>query len=111
MRGNTAAINVTQFRVDWGAGLPIAVICEKWTVSRDQVIRLRDHWSLPKRTDHKARPRPPRGRDPTPEEIAEACRAIQDGWTVEVEISRRVLKPVWCDGLTPTELAPPDLQG
>ena len=39
-RGDTTKINIVSFRADWNAGLPIAVLCVTYSVSRDQVVRL-----------------------------------------------------------------------
>lgn len=79
-RGNTATISIQQFRADWDLGIPIADLCSNYTISRDQVIRLRDVWSLPLRHDRRARK--PRGNsvDPTPDQIRERCLEIQAGW-------------------------------
>jgi len=78
-RGNTATINVATFRADWVAGLPIAVLCTNYTISRDQVIRLRDIWDLPLRHDRRRR-HVQRHKDPTPEQIAERCLEVQEAW-------------------------------
>jgi len=78
-RGNTATINVATFRADWAAGLPIAVLCTNYTISRDQVIRLRDVWDLPLRHDRRGRHVAKR-KDPTAEEIAIRCREVQANW-------------------------------
>lgn len=89
-RGNTATISVQQFRADWIEGLPIADLCANYTVSRDQVIRLRDIWSLPLRHDRRARARRPRAgqADPTPEQIRERCLEIQATWDDATRESR-----------------------
>jgi len=78
-RGNTATINVATFRADWVAGLPIAVLCTNYTISRDQVIRLRDIWELPLRHDRRRR-HVHRHKDPTPDQIAERCLEVQATW-------------------------------
>ena len=80
--GNTAVIDVVRFRADWASHAPISVLCVKYTVTKDQVIRLRDHWQLPKRLDRSLRWKPKRSEmvDPTEEEIAEACARIQEAW-------------------------------
>lgn len=92
-RGITSTISVTAFRADWVANLPIAALCERWTISKDQVIRLRDVWSLPLRNDRRLRFKPVRQRDPTTTEILQACIRIQGTWTDDTEYDRRVTKP------------------
>jgi hypothetical protein len=92
-RGITATISVTAFRADWVLNLPIAALCERWTISKDQVIRLRDVWELPLRNDRRLRFKPVRQRDPTPREIKAACVRIQATWSQDTEYDRRVTKP------------------
>lgn len=46
-------------------------------VTKDQLFRLRDKLTLPLRLDRAQRKKPPRHRDPTPEEIAAACAEIR----------------------------------
>ncbi len=69
MRGNTATISLTAFRGDWLTHMPMRALCERYTVSRDQVIRLKHHWDLPPRHDRKLRAKPKRAVDPTTTEI------------------------------------------
>lgn len=88
MAGNTTTICVQTFRADWDANIPLSALCVKWTITKDQVARLRGLWSLPLRTDRRLRSKP-RHVDPTPEEIAEACRAIRAGWDTATELERR----------------------
>jgi hypothetical protein len=92
MRGNTATINVVRFRADWDAHTPIAVMCVRYTVTKDQIIRLRDHWHLSKRLDRSLRYKPRRQRDPTPREIAQTCREIQAQWDEDTRDDRAVVK-------------------
>lgn len=93
--GNTAVIDVVRFRDDWLSHAPISILCVKYTVTKDQVIRLRDHWNLPKRLDRSLRWKPKRSEmvDPTEDEIAEACRQIQATWDERTRFERRVGKP------------------
>ncbi len=60
MAGNTATIDVVAFRADWASGLPIVRLCERYTITKDQFVRLRDVWELPHRDDrsnrHRGRP-------------------------------------------------------
>jgi hypothetical protein len=94
MAGITATISVAAFRADWLTHMPISALCERWTISKDQVLRLRDVWHLPLRNDRRLRYKPKRSemRDPTPREIKQACREIQARWTDETRELRAVVK-------------------
>lgn len=92
MRGNTATISLTAFRADWMTHMPMRQLCQRYTISRDQVIRLKHVWQLPPRHDRRLRAKPARQRDPTPREIAQACREIQATWSMEVREDRCVYK-------------------
>jgi hypothetical protein len=94
MPGNTATISVDAFRADWLTHMPIASLCVRYTITKDQVIRLRDLWRLPLRNDRRLRFKPAEGvvRDPTPAEIARACKEIQASWDDRTREERSVLK-------------------
>lgn len=92
MRGNTATISLTAFRADWLTHMPMRDLCVRYTITRDQVVRLKHVWSLPPRHDRRLRAKPVRQRDPTPAEIRKACASIQATWTAEVREERRVTK-------------------
>lgn len=92
MRGQTATISLTAFRADWLTHMPMRLLCERWTITRDQVIRLKHVWGLPPRHDRSLRQKPARQRDPTTTEIQQACLRIQSTWTDEVREDRRVTK-------------------
>lgn len=94
MAGVTATISVAAFRADWLTHMPISALCERWTISKDQVLRLRDVWQLPLRNDRRLRYKPKRSeyRDPTPREIKAACRRIQATWTEDTREMRAVIK-------------------
>ena len=92
MTGNTATICVERFRSEWIDNVPIASLCQRWTISKDQVIRLRTLWDLPPRHDRKKRYRPAAMVDPTPEEIAARTAAVRAGWDAHTEQLRRVTK-------------------
>jgi hypothetical protein len=66
MAGNTATIEVSVLRAQWDAYVPMVEICTHWTITKDQLIRLRDIWEFPRRNDRKRRYKPPR--DPGPDE-------------------------------------------
>lgn len=70
MAGNTSTISISAFRADWVANIPITQLCARWTVTKDQVYRLRDVWELPLRLDRKLRAKPPRQPKPTKSELA-----------------------------------------
>ena len=92
MRGNTATISVAAFRADWMTHMPMRALCQRWTITRDQVIRLKHVWHLPPRHDRKLRAKPERQRDPTPAEIEQAKLEIQATWSEEVRQDRAVIK-------------------
>lgn len=92
MAGVTATISLTAFQADWLTHMPMRALCERWTITRDQVIRLKHVWDLPPRHDRKLRAKPVRQRDPTTTEIQQRCLDIQAGWTAEVREMRRVVK-------------------
>jgi len=64
MRGDTTAINVATLRLQWASHSSMASICSFWTVSRDQLIRLRDVHKLPKRHNRSLRRKPEREPEP-----------------------------------------------
>jgi hypothetical protein len=49
MAGNTAVICVQKFSADWASSIPVLAICERYSISRDQVRRLCVIWNLPPR--------------------------------------------------------------
>lgn len=106
MAGDTSRIDIETLRVQWASHSSYAAICTYWTVTRDQLVRLRDVLPLPLRHDRRLRFRPPRAEKPTPEEIAAseasldlapwvAARAtcVSAHWTDEVRAARQVTKP------------------
>lgn len=92
MRGSTATISVAAFRADWLTHMPMRALCERYTISRDQVVRLKHVWQLPPRHDRRLRAKPKRVPDPTPREIAQACREIQATWNDATREERCVYK-------------------
>lgn len=106
MAGNTARIDMVQFRADWESHIPIAALCTRYTVTKDQVVRLRNVWHLPLRLDRSLRFKPPRPRPPTPDEIAAseasldfapaiaaAVTCVQVTWDDRTRSERQVKKP------------------
>lgn len=92
MRGNTATISVAAFKADWATHMPMRALCERWTITRDQVIRLAEVWTLPRRHDRRLRAKPVRQRDPTTTEIRMACLKIQAQWDERTRNERLVTK-------------------
>lgn len=92
MAGVTATIDIQTFRADWCSHMPIAVLCQRYTITKDQVVRLRTVWNLPLRNDRKLRAKPPRYKDPTPSEIAARSAAVRATWDSRTEEMRRVIK-------------------
>ena len=90
--GNTATISIEAFRADWLDHTPIVQLCETYSITKDQVIRLRDVWALPLRHDRKLRAKPKRQRDPTRAEIEAACLRIQATWDERTREMRAVQK-------------------
>jgi hypothetical protein len=94
MAGVTATISIESFAADWATHMPIADLCTRFTITKDQVLRLRDVWNLPLRNDRRLRFKPVRGesRDPTPSEIRKACLQIQSRWDERTRGERQVIK-------------------
>ena len=105
MPGNTATIDVAVLRIQWDSQIPMAAICTHWTISKDQLVRLRDVLPLPKRMDRSLRYKPPR--DPGPDDaeelasqsslslapqIAARVTIVQATWSAEMRLSREVAK-------------------
>jgi len=106
VRGDTSRIDIATLKVQWASHSSYASLCTFWTVTRDQLVRLRDVVPLPPRHDRRLRYKPPRPEKPTPEEIAAseaslslapmvAARATVESslWTEEVRALRQVKKP------------------
>ena len=106
MRGDTSRIDIATLKIQWASHSSYASLCTFWTVTRDQLVRLRDVVPLPPRHDRRLRYKPPRPEKPTPEEIAAseasldlapmvAARATVESslWTEEVRALRQVKKP------------------
>jgi len=103
MAGNTAAIDRVTLHAQWVSYQPMAEICTHWTITKDQLISLRDALGLPKRHDRSRRYKPPRAPQPGDAEelasqsslalapqIAERVTNVQAMWTAEVRQARQV---------------------
>jgi hypothetical protein len=94
MAGSTATIDFTTLRMQWQSHSAIAAICTHWTITKDQLIRLKHVCDLPPRHDRRLRFKPLQpASDPTPEAIKQACYEIRMTWDERTEIERRVTKP------------------
>jgi hypothetical protein len=109
MAGNTSRINAATLRLQWDSYLPMGVICQYWTVSVHQLVRLRVAWQLPPRNDRKRRYKPSRDErllDPDADElaaseasldlapmVAERVTVVQAAWTPAEWAERRAVKP------------------
>lgn len=86
MAGNTATISMAQFSADWAAHIPIAALCERYTVTKDQVLRLRAIWHLPPRHDRSLRAKPKWSSPPSRDED----EASGNSCDLAPEVARRV---------------------
>jgi hypothetical protein len=86
MAGNTAVISMATFAADWAAHVPIATLCERYTITKDQVLRLKVIWSLTPRHDRALRAKPKWSPRPT----AEEDRASGESCDLAPEVARRV---------------------
>jgi hypothetical protein len=66
-----------KLRSVWASGSTYSEMTLFLGVTKDQLFRLRDRLGLPLRLDRSKRAKPPRHRDPTPEEISAACAALR----------------------------------
>ena len=105
MAGNTSTIDVAALRVQWESHLPISQLCSNFTVTRDQMTRLKFLYDLPPRHDRSLRYKPPR--DPGPDDaeelasrsslslapqIAARVTCVQVTWSEETRLARTVTK-------------------
>ena len=93
--GNTATIDVAEFRAAWLTHAPMRELCERYDITRDQLIRLKVVFRLPPRHDRSLRYKPKRRDfvDPTPAEIRARCAEIQARWDETTRNARLVQKP------------------
>ncbi len=106
MAGDTSRVDIDTLRVQWNSHSSYAAICEFWTITKDQLVRLRNVLPLPLRHDRRLRCRPERAEKPSDAEVAAsesslslapmvAARAtcVSIHWTDEVRSHRQVTKP------------------
>jgi hypothetical protein len=82
-------ISLEVFKSDWAEGLMIAEMCQRHTLTKDYVVRLRVKLGLPPRLDRSARRRTVSFSMPTPEEIKQRAEEIKRGWDEDTEKRRR----------------------
>jgi len=73
MAGNTSRIDAATLRGQWSSYVPMGAICQHWTITVHQLVRLRVAWELPPRNDRKRRYKPSRDErllDPDADELA-----------------------------------------
>lgn len=94
MAGKTATIDLNLLRIQWDSHSAMVAICTHWTITKDQLIRLKGVVPLAPRHDRRFRFKPKRSecRDPTPAEIREATQRIRASWDAATEQERRVVK-------------------
>jgi hypothetical protein len=115
MAGDTSRIDLATLKVQWASHSSYAALCSFWTVTREQIIRLKHVLPLPPRHDRRLRFRPPRNEKPTPEEVAASeaslslapmvaamATCVTSQWTDEVRLQRQVTKPT-AFRMTPVE--------
>ncbi len=109
MAGKTATIDEQTLRVQWDSYLPMQCICQHWTITVHQLVRLREAWELPPRNDRRRRYKPNRIErmlDPDEDElaasqasldlapmVAERVTCVQATWSEEVRAERQMVKP------------------
>ena len=119
MAGKTSTIDAVTLRAQWLEYVPMGAICQHWTISVHQLVRLRNVWGLPPRNDRKRRYKPSRIErmlDPDEQElsaseasldlapaVAARVTCVQITWSDAVRAERQAIKP------QPLSLAPMDL--
>jgi hypothetical protein len=95
MPGDTATIDVAILREQWASHIPISQICTNFTITRDQVTRLKFVYDLPPRHDRSLRYKPPR--DPGPDDEEE--RASRESLSLAPQIAARAtcVQAMWTE--------------
>lgn len=89
MAGNTAAVDRQTLRIQWDAYLPMAAICQHWTITIDQLVRLRDIWDLEPRNDRRRRYKP-KGDEKFPEPDSAELAASEGSLNLAPFVAARV---------------------
>ena len=94
MAGNTTKIDFATLKLQWDSHSAMAAICTHWSITKDQLIRLKAVVPLEPRHDRRFRFKPKRSeyRDPTPQEIIQRSAEIRSRWDDRTEHDRRVVK-------------------
>jgi hypothetical protein len=109
MAGDTSRIDAATLRLQWDSYLPMGAICQHWTITVHQLVRLRVAWELPPRNDRKRRYKPSRDErllDPDADElaaseasldlapmVAERVTVVQATWSPTDWAERQAVKP------------------
>jgi hypothetical protein len=109
MAGDTSRIDTATLRLQWDSYLPMGAICQHWTITVHQLVRLRVAWELPPRNDRKRRYKPSRDErllDPDADElaaseasldlapmVADRVTVVQATWTAADWADRAAVKP------------------
>jgi hypothetical protein len=106
MAGSTATIDFTTLVLQWNSHSSMHAICTHWTITKDQLIRLKSVVPLAPRHDRRLRHRPERAAPPTLEEIAASeasldlapavaarVTCVQITWDDRTRSERQVTKP------------------
>lgn len=108
MAGNTATISREQFSLAWASHVPIRQLCADFTITRDQVTRLKFVWQLKPRHDRSLRWKPTvDDREPEPDSdeiaaseasldlapwVADQTTNVQANWSDRTWEERKVIK-------------------
>lgn len=96
MRGDTTTIDVAVLRMQWVSHSSMASICQFWSISKDQLIRLRDIYELPKRYSRAKRFKPERDDgEPPPAEEAASQGSLNLAPAIELRASK--VRDTWTD--------------
>jgi len=122
MAGDTALVCIKTLTMQWDSHSSYAAICTHWTITKDQLIRLRDVIPLTLRIDRRLRFRNDPHEQPTPEEdeasmsglalaprVAERATVVSSQWSHDVRRQRQVTKsqPVSLDTVSfPNDMRP-----
>jgi len=106
MAGNTSAIDFATLRVQWQSASSMFAICSYWSITKDQLIRMKVVAGLAPRHDRRTRHRPARQPPPSAAEIAASeaslsfapyvaarVTCVQATWDDRTRSERQVTKP------------------
>lgn len=106
MAGNTARVDFATLRVQWQSTSSMFAICTHWSITKDQLVRLKAVAGLAPRLDRRARHRPDRQPSPSAAEIAASkaslafapfvaarVTCVQATWDDKTRAERQVKKP------------------